>query len=173
MLACIAWGGRPGRWIAGMESGIFELQTEGAALHALAGAAAIEVDLVVTALLAHHGATRQIGRLAATELQGHQVLLFVKPQVLGRVAVDQRTGGQHLGVKQGVAREQPVEIAAMAIGPAHHGGDGQTPGRNRSRHASIIPARTKKPAEAGFVRPAEGDQPMCRPPFTEKSAPVA
>ena len=32
MLACIAWGGRPGRWIAGMESGIFELQTESTAL---------------------------------------------------------------------------------------------------------------------------------------------
>jgi sugar lactone lactonase YvrE len=32
MLACIAWGGHPGRWIAGMESGIFELQTEGIAL---------------------------------------------------------------------------------------------------------------------------------------------
>jgi len=32
MLACIASAGRPGRWIAGMESGIFELQTEGAAL---------------------------------------------------------------------------------------------------------------------------------------------
>ena len=32
MLACIAWGGRAGRWIAGMESGIFEVQTEGAAL---------------------------------------------------------------------------------------------------------------------------------------------
>jgi sugar lactone lactonase YvrE len=32
MLACIARAGRPGRWIAGMESGIFELQTEGAAL---------------------------------------------------------------------------------------------------------------------------------------------
>ena len=32
MLACIAWGGRAGRWIAGMESGIFELQTQGAAL---------------------------------------------------------------------------------------------------------------------------------------------
>ena len=32
MLACIAWGGRPGRWIAGMESGIFELQTHGAEL---------------------------------------------------------------------------------------------------------------------------------------------
>lgn len=33
MLGCIAWGGRPGRWIAGMESGIFELQTQGAELH--------------------------------------------------------------------------------------------------------------------------------------------
>ena len=32
MLACIAWGGRPGRWIAGMESGIFELQTQGTEL---------------------------------------------------------------------------------------------------------------------------------------------
>ena len=32
MRACIAWGGRPGRWIAGMESGIFELQTHGAEL---------------------------------------------------------------------------------------------------------------------------------------------
>lgn len=33
MLACIAMAGRPGRWIAGMESGIFELQTQGASLH--------------------------------------------------------------------------------------------------------------------------------------------
>ncbi len=32
MLACIAQGGRPGRWIAGMESGIFELQTQGVEL---------------------------------------------------------------------------------------------------------------------------------------------
>jgi sugar lactone lactonase YvrE len=32
MLACIAWGGRPGRWVAGMESGIFELQTQGTEL---------------------------------------------------------------------------------------------------------------------------------------------
>ena len=64
----------------------------------------------------------------------------VRGEVLGRVAVDERAGGQHLGIEQRVAAQLPVQIAAMAIGPAHHGGHRQAPGGNRKRHAPIIPA---------------------------------
>ena len=43
------------------------------------------------------------------------------------ITVQQRAGGHHLGIKPGVARQQAVEITAMAVGPIHHGGDGQAP----------------------------------------------
>ena len=46
-----------------------------------------------------------------------------------RIAVDQGTGGHHLGVEQRVAGEQAMEIPAMAIRPPHHGRDRQAPGR--------------------------------------------
>jgi hypothetical protein len=42
-------------------------------------------------------------------------------------AVAQRTGGDHLGVEQGVAGQQTVEKPAMAVGPIHHGRYRKTP----------------------------------------------
>jgi hypothetical protein len=57
-----------------------------------------------------------------------------------RVAVPQRTGGDHLGVEQGVAAEQAVKVTAMAVGPIHHGGDGCAPKRGIGKiHGAIIP----------------------------------
>jgi len=42
--------------------------------------------------------------------------------------MQQSARGHHLGVQPGVAAQQPVEEAAMAVGPVHHGGDGEAPG---------------------------------------------
>jgi hypothetical protein len=38
----------------------------------------------------------------------------------GPIAVQHCAGGEHFGVKQRAAREQPMEEPAMAIGPFHH-----------------------------------------------------
>ena len=58
----------------------------------------------------------------------------VETQMSLRVAMTQCTRGDHLGVEQGVAAEQAVEIAAVAIGPIHHGGDGRAPYAERLIH---------------------------------------
>jgi hypothetical protein len=34
--------------------------------------------------------------------------------------MQERTGGDHLGVEQRVAREQAVKVTAMPFGPVHH-----------------------------------------------------
>ncbi len=101
---------------------------ERAALHPLAGAAAVQVHLVIAPLLRQPGTGRQIGRLAAAQLQRQRMLLGVEVEVAVLVAVQQRAGGHHLGVEPGVARDQPVEIAAVAVGPVEHRRDRQAPG---------------------------------------------
>jgi hypothetical protein len=44
------------------------------------------------------------------------------------IAMQQRTRGHHLGVEQGVAGQQAVEVAAMPITPIHHRGNRNSPG---------------------------------------------
>jgi hypothetical protein len=44
------------------------------------------------------------------------------------IAMDQRTGGDHLCIQPGVAGDLAVEDAAVAVGPVHHGGDGEGAG---------------------------------------------
>jgi hypothetical protein len=72
--------------------------------------------------------TRQVGRLAAAELQRQRVLFGVEAKVPWHVAMDQRAGRHHLGVEQCVPGQQAVEVPAMAVGPVHHGRHGQAHG---------------------------------------------
>ena len=44
----------------------------------------------------------------------------IEIKVAWLVAVDQRAGGDHLGVQARMARQQAMKIAAMTIGPIHH-----------------------------------------------------
>ena len=97
---------------------------KGPALHPLARAAAVDVDLVIPPLRPQLRAARQVGRVTAAQLQCHGVLFHVEAQVPRHVAMDQRAGGHHLGVQQGVPGQQPVKVATVAVGPVHHGGDG-------------------------------------------------
>jgi hypothetical protein len=57
------------------------------------------------------------------------VLGVVEAQMARHVAMDQRAGGDHLCVEQGVVREQAVQVAAVAVGPVHHGGNRKPPHR--------------------------------------------
>ena len=93
---------------------------ESAALHPLAGATAVEVDLVIAPLLTQLGGQRQVSRLAAAQLQGQRMLFGIEAQMPRHIAVQERTGGDHLGVEQRVAREQAVKVTAMPVRPIHH-----------------------------------------------------
>ncbi len=106
---------------------VHQAGAKGTALHPLAGATAVEVDLVIAPLLSQPRAMRQIGRLAAPQLQGHGVLFGVEAQMALHIAMHQRTRGHHFGVQQGVPAQQPVQVAAMAIGPVHHRRNGHAP----------------------------------------------
>ena len=122
-----------------------------AALHPLAGAAAVQVDFVVAPLLTKCRAMRQISRFTATQLQRNRMLLGIELQMARDVPVNQGTGGHHFGVEQRMARQQPVKKAAMAVGPVHHWRDRQLPsihmgsvdrqsGSVGGGHEPIIPA---------------------------------
>ncbi|MNN82762.1 hypothetical protein D3C81_1997290 [compost metagenome] len=51
------------------------------------------------------------------------MLALVVGQKALAVAMQQRAGGDHLGVQQSVPGEQAQEKAAVAIGPVHHRSD--------------------------------------------------
>jgi len=100
---------------------------EGAALDALARAAAVEVDLRVAPALTEAGAGREIAGVAAAELQGHRLLDRIEIEMACDVAVQQRAGGHHLGVEARSRRQQTMEVPAVPVGPVHHRRYAQTP----------------------------------------------
>jgi hypothetical protein len=69
---------------------------------------------------------RQVSRLTAAKLQGQRVFFGVKAQMTRHITMQQSARGDHLGVKQSVWREQPVQVATMAVCPIHHGGYGES-----------------------------------------------
>ena len=93
---------------------------EGAALHALARAADVEIDLVVAIALAEPRALREVGGLTAAELQPDRMFLVAEGEVPIDVAVEQRAGGDHLGVQARLRRDLAHEITVVAIRPIHH-----------------------------------------------------
>ena len=99
--------------------------TKAAILHPIGGAADVDVHLVIAALLGQLGTARQIGRIAATQLQGDGVLLLAVTQIIP-LAVDDGAGGHHFGIEQGLAAHQSMKVTAMPISPVQHGGDGKT-----------------------------------------------
>jgi len=56
------------------------------------------------------------------------MLDVVEAQVTLGVAIDQGARVDHLRVKPGVAGDLPMEDAAVAVGPVHHGGNRQAAG---------------------------------------------
>nr|GEX44184.1 transaldolase [Tanacetum cinerariifolium] len=73
-------------------------------LHPIAGAADVEVHLVVARRLRQACAGSQVSRVAAAQLQRQRMLRLVVAQEPLGVTVQQRAGGDHLGIEQ---RERP------------------------------------------------------------------
>jgi hypothetical protein len=53
------------------------------------------------------------------------VLGRVEAQEARAVAMDQRAGGDHLGIEPRAPRDLPQEVAVVAVGPVHHRRDAQ------------------------------------------------
>ena len=94
---------------------------ECARLHSVRGAAAIKVDLIIARRGPQPRRLRQLLRVRPAQLQCNRMFRRVVIQQMQRAATHQGGGGHHLGVKQGLAAEQTVEVAAVAVGPIHHG----------------------------------------------------
>ncbi len=135
---------------------------EGATLYARARAAAVEVDLGVAPALGQPRGVGELGRLAATDLQRERVLGAAMVEVARDVAVAQRSGGDHLGVEPHVARQQPVQVPAVAVGPVEHRRDAQAPGLGRWGAGHALEAgvaavdRVGAGAESGIVGQSRG-----------------
>ncbi len=95
-------------------------------LHPVAAAADVEVDLVIALRLRQARAGRQIGRVAAAQLQGQRVFAIEVAQKTLGIAMQQGAGGDHLGVEQGAAGQLAQEEAAVAVGPVHHRCNGKS-----------------------------------------------
>ena len=98
---------------------------EPALLHAIGGAADIEIDLVVAKLGADARALCERRRVGAAELQRHRMLRRIEAEQARAIAPQHRARGDHLGVDQRTAREQTVEGPAMPVGPLHHRRDAE------------------------------------------------
>ena len=98
---------------------------EAAVLHAIRGAADIDVDLVIAKIFADLSGFREMRRIGTAELQRHRMLAGVIAEQPLPVAMNDRACRQHLRIEQRPPRHQPVKHPAMAIGPVHHRGDGE------------------------------------------------
>ena len=118
---------------------VHQAGAEAVLLHALGGAAAVEVDLVVAVARADLGALAQLMGIGAAQLQRHRMLALVEAQVAIAAAVEDRVDRDHLGVEQRALGDQAQEVPAVPIGPVHHRGDAEAQGRvsDRGRRACV------------------------------------
>src|ERR1035437_6341406 len=76
------------------------------------------------------------------------MFLHVVAQMPRYVAMKQGAGRYHFRVQQRVLGEQPMKIATVAIGPIHHGGDGELPALwgngYLARHGKDYPSRARE-----------------------------
>ncbi len=98
---------------------------EAAALHPVAGAAEVQVDLIVAEVGAGARRHGEIRRLRTPELQRHRMLAGIEGQKALPVAVQDRSAGDHLGVEQRVSADATQEGPVVPVGPVHHGGNAE------------------------------------------------
>jgi hypothetical protein len=110
------------RWLSHQAS------TEASLLNAVGWTTHVEVDLVVTEILADTCGLRERLWVTSTQLQGDWMLKRVEPKQPFAISTQHCTGGEHFSVNQRPARQQPVEKPTVPIGPFHHRGDAESMG---------------------------------------------
>ena len=94
-------------------------------MDAARGAAAIQVDLAIAKVGADPRRRHKLARMAAAELKRNRLLGGIEANQALDIAVDHRRGGDHLGIEQRAAGEEPMESPTMAVGAFHHRRDGE------------------------------------------------
>ena len=94
-------------------------------LHAIAGAADVQVDLVVAECGADRGRLGERPGFGAAELQRDRMLRGIELEEVIAVALHDRQRDDHLGVEQDARRELAQEVPAVPVGPVHHRRDGE------------------------------------------------
>ena len=94
-------------------------------LHAIGRAADIEIDLVVTELGADARGLGKRARIAAADLQGNGMLIHMELEQPVPIAAQHGVRRHHLGVEQRALGDEPQEVAAVPVGPLHHGRDAE------------------------------------------------
>ena len=97
-------------------------------MHTIAWAAAVQVDLVVTPFFSESCAGREVSWHGTAQLQRHWVFITVKASMSLHIAMEQRAGGDHLGIDPRVARERAPKAPAVPVGPVHAGRRAEAPG---------------------------------------------
>jgi hypothetical protein len=90
-------------------------------LHPVRRTTDIEVDFVVTEILADLCRRREIARIRAAELKRHGMFASIEAKQALPVTVKDGARGQHLRVEAAAPGHQAVEHPAMPVGPVHHG----------------------------------------------------
>ncbi|MCY1304434.1 hypothetical protein D9M70_541880 [compost metagenome] len=85
------------------------------------------------------------------------MLGLVMAQEARGVAMQQRAGGDHLGVEQRVLRQQAQEEPAVTVGPVHHRRDGEAAGQGGCGVLRHIES-ARRGESTGFLAGREGAQ---------------
>jgi hypothetical protein len=101
-----------------------QARTKTPRLHPIGRTPHIEIDFVETFVLRDARRLRQHRRLTAPQLQGQRLLVRRVPEQAVPIPMQYRICMHHLGVKPRLGCQQPMEIAAMPVGPIHHRSDG-------------------------------------------------
>src|SRR5262245_31991427 len=103
-----------------------EAGAEASRLHAARWAADIEIDLVITEVGADPRSLGKLIGIAAAELKSDRMLCGMKTKHAVAVAVEHCLSRHHLSVEKRSPRQQPEQVAAVAVGPLHHRRNGET-----------------------------------------------
>ena len=99
---------------------------EAAALHPIRRTAEIEIDLVIAELGADARGLGELAGSAPPSCSATGCSLGVEAEQPLARAVQHRIRRHHLGIEQGAARKDPMEIPAAPVGPVHHRRDAET-----------------------------------------------
>ena len=103
-----------------------EMLTTGAILHPIRRTADVEVDFVITKILADFRAGCEVAWIGAAELKRNRMFAGIESEQPPSIAMDDGASRQHLRVEPRAPRHQTVEDAARPVGPVHHRGNGKS-----------------------------------------------
>jgi glycosyltransferase involved in cell wall biosynthesis len=109
-----------------------------ARLHSVRRATDIEVYFVIAIIFTYFCRFRQSLRIAAAKLQGQRVFFIIIVEQFVTITKTHRVSRHHFGIKPRALTHQPHEIAVMAVGPIHHGGDGEPNIGRGQTHAAFV-----------------------------------